>query len=59
MKVVNYYNSLTPNNRDKRAAKTISSIIVTLHEEGHKGSSVTACRAPMSVNSFMLATGLL
>ena len=35
MKVGNYYSSLAPNNRDKRAVKTISSIIVTLHEEGH------------------------
>ena len=37
VKVGNYYSSLAPNNRDKRAAKTISSIIVALHEEGHIG----------------------
>ena len=37
VKVGNYYISLAPNNRDKRAAKTISSIIVALHEEGHIG----------------------
>jgi hypothetical protein len=37
VKVGNYYSSLAPNNHDKRATKTISSIIVVLHEEGHIG----------------------
>ena len=29
--------SVTPNNHDKRTTKTIRSIIVALHEEGHIG----------------------
>jgi hypothetical protein len=39
VKVGNYYSSLAPNNRDKRAAKIISSIIVALalYEEGQIG----------------------
>ena len=37
VKVGNSYSYLAPHNRDKRAAKTISSIIVALHEEGHIG----------------------
>jgi hypothetical protein len=35
VKVGNYYIFLSPNNRGKRTTKTISSIIVELHEEGH------------------------
>jgi hypothetical protein len=37
VKVDNYYSSLAPNNRDKRAAMTTSSILVALHEEAHIG----------------------
>lgn len=37
VKVGNYYSSLTPNSRDKRAEKTSSAIIVAFHETGRIG----------------------
>ncbi len=37
MKMNNYYRALDATSRDKRAAKTITAIIATLHTEGHQG----------------------